>query len=210
MKKSIILSVLLTLLGSVGTVNAQRYLESYFGCNNIFLEYNPMKLSNGGPEIKKGVAFRWTDGYCLGDTPWFLAGGIMAAYMWDDAEWPGLKTDAIRDESGQPTAIIPNKFSFITGGGLVEGGLAIRFAKGVYLVPSVEILALFNGAWGKGDAGKSSMRIHGIKFLEFDADFGGTFHVGRFAIKGGYTKGLTRYTSGVNREMWHVGLGVGI
>ena len=57
MKKSIILSIL-ALIGCIGTVNAQRYLDSYFGCNNIFLEYNPMKLSNGGPESPKGVAFR--------------------------------------------------------------------------------------------------------------------------------------------------------
>ena len=196
MKKAIVLSVLLTLMGSVGTMHAQRYLESYFGCNNIFLEYNPMKLDSGGPEIKKGVAFRWTDGYCLGDSPFFLAGGVMAAYMWDDTSWN-------KYEAGDYS------FSFISGGGLCEAGWALRLAKGVYLVPCVEIMALVNGVWAKGNYG-ASQRIHGIKFFELDADFGGTFHVGRFAIKGGYTRGLTRFTSGVNRTMWHAGIGFAI
>jgi hypothetical protein len=206
MKKSIILSIL-ALMGCVGTINAQRYLDSYFGCNNIFLEYNPMKIGNGGPEFKKGVAFRWTDGYCLGDTPWFFAGGIMAAYMWDETTWPGLETSLIKDENKNPTVMTYDKFSFLTGGGLVEMGYAIKFCKGVYLVPCVELLALFNGGWGKGSAGKSSMRIQGIKFFELEADFGGTLHLGRFAIKGGYTQGLTRYVSGANRTMWHAGIG---
>ena len=181
-----------------------------------------MKFSKGGPEFKKGVSFRWTDGYCLGDTPFFLAGGIMAAYMWDeldnvnDINWMSntfsLSNNQVKnpEDNNNPTSITYNKFSYLTGGGLVEGGFAIRFAKGVYLVPAVEFMVLFNGGWAKGDAGKSSMRIHGINFIELDADFGGTFHVGRLAVKGGYTKGLTRYTSGVNRDMWHVGLGFGI
>jgi hypothetical protein len=51
------------------------------------------------------------------------------------------------------------------------------------------------------------MRIQGIKFFELEADFGGTLHLGRFAIKGGYTQGLTRYVSGANCTMWHAGIG---
>lgn len=210
MRRFVILGLLLFLASGLTTIKAQGNLDTYFGCNNIFLEYNPMKLSNGGPEFKKGVAFRWTDGYCLGDSPWFLAGGIMAAYMWDDTTWAGLQTSNIKGEDGLPTTMTYDKFSFLTGGGLVEGGLAIRFCKGVYLVPSVELLALFNGGWAKGDAGKSSQRIHGIKFFELDADFGGTLHLGRFAIKGGYTRGLTHIKSGYNRTMWHAGLGFAI